>query len=220
MESTFGQGTAFKFSIPYLSACAQSTDLSDLKTDQNNSFDFQDISERNHNRQTLDDYELSPNRIFECFRIPTTDNSIIIPLISSNNASLRKSNFSFQEKRVLVVDDNPFNHLATSFLLEKFGIKAEKVLGGPECLDLLRKNYKFSFIFMDIQMPIMDGVETTKRIKEMVRNKEIEDIPIIALTATKEKDGEKLYLESGMVKVCQKPLKEKDLKQLINKYCP
>jgi len=117
---------------------------------------------------------------------------------------------------VLIVDDNPFNILAASFILEKFKCKIDKAFHGQECLELIEKNREksryYDLILMDIQMPVMDGPQTSKAIKEKIRAGRLKDVPIIALTAKKSTEEEIEYYQScGVVAVLEKPLQEKEL---------
>ena len=91
------------------------------------------------------------------------------------------------EKKVLIVDDNPFNLLAASFMAKKFDFVPYTANNGEECLKMVEEsqgmNNRYSFILMDIQMPVMDGMEATKIIVDGIKQGKFYALPIIALTA-------------------------------------
>lgn len=89
-----------------------------------------------------------------------------------------KKNLS--EVRLLLVEDNELNQLVASELLRSFGVKVEIANNGQEALDFIEKDKDIDLILLDIQMPVMDGITTAKKLRE---NEEIKDLPIIAMTA-------------------------------------
>jgi CheY-like chemotaxis protein len=107
---------------------------------------------------------------------------------------------------ILLAEDNLINQKLVVRLLEKDGHKIEIANNGVEVLALMEKN-KFDVILMDIQMPEMDGFETTISI----RKKNIE-IPIIALTAHAMKGDREKCMEVGMNGYLSKPIKAEELK--------
>lgn len=122
---------------------------------------------------------------------------------------------SFQLINILVADDDEFNKKLMSTILEKRFIPYTLVNNGKEVIEKLEQN-KYDIIFMDIRMPIMDGMETTV----IIRNHPLETIakiPIIALTATLNSEEEVKYKSLGMSAVMSKPFTEGHLFQtLIN----
>ena len=124
-------------------------------------------------------------------------------------------------KNVLIVDDNPFNILAASFVLEKLNYQIGKAFNGQECLDLLQyandQEKFYDLILMDIQMPVLDGLETARMISTKVSLGELKCIPIIALTAKHiTEEDVKYYMSCGMIAVLEKPLNEIKLIETIN----
>ena len=131
-----------------------------------------------------------------------------------------KPSTSIKLKNVLIVDDNPFNILAASFIVEKLKCAIDKAFHGEECIALIKKNLEqnrfYDFILMDIQMPIMDGPQASKVITDMIKSNELKELPIIALTAKKSTAEEKKYYkECGICAVLEKPLNESKLIEVI-----
>jgi len=126
------------------------------------------------------------------------------------------------DKRVLIVDDNPFNLLAASFIMEKLGFAISTASHGQECLEMLEKSLinqqHFDIILMDIQMPLMDGLEASRQITEKVKKGEMYKVPIIGLTAQKVVQGRERTSHSscGMLEVLEKPLVEDEIKNILN----
>lgn len=119
-------------------------------------------------------------------------------------------------KRILLVEDNEINSEIAKELLEAQGYIVETAENGQIALDRLEEvapDY-YLLILMDIQMPIMDGYEATKRIREM-ENKEIAGIPIIALSANAFAEDYYNSLKAGMDAHFPKPLDIGDLQKQI-----
>jgi len=107
---------------------------------------------------------------------------------------------------ILVVDDNELNRELASFMLREMGVSFKTVNRGQDALNLLKKE-RFDVILMDVQMAVMDGRETTKRIRAQLGLK----VPVIALTAFSQEKEKKRCMDAGMNCYLSKPFKEKDL---------
>ncbi|MGM0509347.1 MAG: response regulator, partial [Fusobacteriota bacterium] len=94
------------------------------------------------------------------------------------------------------------------------GVETIMASDGRRAVEILKEK-EFDVIFMDIQMPIMNGFEATKKIKEMDERK---DIPIIAMTAHATEEDRKLCLRKGMDDYISKPIKSEDISKVIEKY--
>jgi signal transduction histidine kinase/ActR/RegA family two-component response regulator len=116
--------------------------------------------------------------------------------------------------RVLVAEDNRVNQMVIQALLEKAGHSVDIVGNGLEAVGALHRN-DFDLVLMDIQMPELDGIAATRRIREMSGN--VARIPIIALTAHAMKGDRETYLAAGMTDYLTKPIKPKDLAEAINR---
>ncbi len=120
------------------------------------------------------------------------------------------------EKRfeVLAVDDYPANLKLLKALIEDSGIKITGVTSGKEALQYARL-HEFDLILMDIQMPGMDGLEVTDRIRQLPLGKEV---PIIALTAHALVSERQALLQAGFDDYLSKPIQEGELMNMIKKW--
>jgi len=120
----------------------------------------------------------------------------------------------------LLVDDNPFNIFVAKNTLEIMGYIVETAMDGESAIrkmkELAGDENPPKFVLMDCQMPIMDGFEVTKILKEMMKNKEIGEVPIIALTANDKSVNPQIYKDAGMVNVLNKPLMQEDLNKVLS----
>ena len=123
---------------------------------------------------------------------------------------------NIEGKRILLVEDNPFNQLIATKFLQKWKLEVDSAENGKIALKKLDTN-SYDLILMDIQMPEMNGIETTKFIRSH-ENTLLQKIPIIALTAAAmENDKEKLLLD-GMNDYVSKPFNPNDLYKKIAQY--
>ena len=120
---------------------------------------------------------------------------------------------------VAVVDDNKVNLKVAVTQFKEFGVLAEAYKSGIDILKVMKAGRKFDLIFMDHMMPEMDGVETTKRIREM-DGEYFKRVPIVALTANAISGVEREYLAAGMNDWMFKPIKIEQLKEKLMKYLP
>ena len=124
------------------------------------------------------------------------------------------SKVMFNGVRVLLVEDNELNAEIASFLLERHGMEVTWVQNGKKAVDeIAQRADAYDFIFMDIMMPIMDGLKATKKIRKMGYT-----IPIIAMTANAFTDDAQKSLDAGMNAHLTKPLKESSIVKAIAKY--
>lgn len=123
--------------------------------------------------------------------------------------------FSLPSSRVLLAEDNPTNQLYTRELLKQRGIECDCVISGKDALVAV-KSRQYRLVLMDCQMPEMDGFETTRTIRQMERQGELEGhLPIIALTANAIKGDRERCVEAGMDHYLSKPFEPQQLLQLI-----
>ncbi|MCP4545144.1 MAG: response regulator [bacterium] len=112
--------------------------------------------------------------------------------------------------RVLVVDDNETNRMVAANLLERMGHEVHSVGSGTEAIDLVARE-EFTLVFMDLQMPDMDGFETTRRIRNSAIDSANCYIPIVALTAHGQMEDRNICLAAGMNDFLLKPIDREDL---------
>ncbi len=131
-----------------------------------------------------------------------------LPVISSKQPAAKPL-------RVLVAEDNHVNGLLVSTWLDKLGHRADVVADGTEAVSAMQ-NGMYDLVLMDIQMPEMDGLEATARIRAMPGEKG--QIPIIAMTANTEKTEQDLYLKKGMNDLIGKPFDWKLMLEVLNRW--
>lgn len=121
-------------------------------------------------------------------------------------------NYDFTGKNILVVDDSKLNLRVAQNVLKTFNVNVMTSTSGQECLDLCKTN-KYDIILMDIMMPLMNGIETLKRIR--INDKKV---PVIALTADAVEGMEEKYLKEGFNDYLSKPIDRNKLGIILNKY--
>jgi CheY-like chemotaxis protein len=132
---------------------------------------------------------------------------------SDRNAAETNYDYStlLASKRFLVAEDNEINQKLIDYVLRKAGGTVEMFNNGAEAIRHLQQDQVFDLIIMDIQMPEMDGYETTR----FIRNDLKLQTPIIAMTATAMKGEQRQCLESGMNEYMTKPFEFTDLYKRI-----
>jgi len=118
---------------------------------------------------------------------------------------------------VLVAEDNRINQKLIKRLLKDFGINVTLASNGLEAFNLVKAN-RFDIIFMDIQMPVMNGVEATEKILEFEKSKNRKHTPIVALTANVISGDKEKYLSAGMDRYLKKPIEVKELVEVLRDY--
>lgn len=120
----------------------------------------------------------------------------------------------FDGVRVLLVEDNVINQQVAQEVLEADGLVVEVAENGLKALELLRQR-SFDVVFMDIQMPTLDGVEATKRIR---KNPEWASLPVIAMTAHVMSEDRELAMQAGMNDYLTKPIERSILFSVLRKW--
>jgi two-component system cell cycle response regulator DivK len=115
---------------------------------------------------------------------------------------------------ILYVEDNFENKLFVRRVIESMGHEMIEAENGPDSLALAAKRPP-ELIFMDINIPGMDGLQTTMKLKE---NEQLKDIPVIALTANAMKGDRERCLAAGCNGYMQKPVGVSDLRREIQRY--
>ena len=118
---------------------------------------------------------------------------------------------------ILLTEDNKVNQMLAVKLLKKLGYGITLAENGKEAVEAIRKD-SFDLVLMDIQMPIMDGVEATKAIRKLETESSFHYIPIIALTANALKGDREKYLKAGMDDYLTKPFKPEDIQKMLFKW--
>jgi CheY-like chemotaxis protein/HPt (histidine-containing phosphotransfer) domain-containing protein len=113
---------------------------------------------------------------------------------------------------ILLVEDNEMNTLLASAILQRTGAGITEAANGMEAIDLLKKR-AFDVVLMDLHLPVMNGFDTTRYIRENLKL----DVPVIAITANVINGEESKCLEAGMNGFVSKPYTEKDLLEKIQR---
>ncbi|MBK8067704.1 MAG: response regulator [Rhodanobacteraceae bacterium] len=116
--------------------------------------------------------------------------------------------------RLLLVEDNEINRMVARELLAGIGIQATVAPGGVEALELARRQ-PFDLVLMDIQMPGLDGIETTQRLRQLPG---FARIPVVALTAHAMLGDRQRFLDAGMDDYLAKPIDEAELVRVLGRW--
>ncbi|OIQ76162.1 autoinducer 2 sensor kinase/phosphatase LuxQ [mine drainage metagenome] len=124
----------------------------------------------------------------------------------------------YQDARVLVVDDQPFNRDVVAGLLAGVGISPHQATHGQEAIDILTQSPQdFDLVLMDIQMPVMDGLTAVRTLRSLSR---FARLPVIAMTAHTMTHERELSSAAGMTDHIGKPFDEAHFYQVLAKWLP
>jgi PAS domain S-box-containing protein len=124
---------------------------------------------------------------------------------------------NFSGNRVLVAEDNEVNQMFIKVILEEYNIQPKIANNGKEALEYTKKE-DFDLIFMDINMPILGGIESTQAIREYHSSINHEHVPIIALTANAMDGDRESFMSQGMDDYLSKPVVISKLEEVLSKY--
>jgi signal transduction histidine kinase len=146
------------------------------------------------------------------------------PALPAQNL-LPADNAHWKDLRVLVVEDNQVNEMIAVALLKRLGIDAHVVHHGKEALallacDITRANSGFDLVFMDCEMPVLDGYETTRQLRIWEETNQQQRLPVIALTAHAMPEHRERCLAAGMDDHLTKPLSLAALAIALQRWSP
>ena len=121
------------------------------------------------------------------------------------------------DAKVLVTEDNIINQKLIKRILEEHGITVDIANNGLESFEK-RRSGDYDLLFMDIQMPVMDGIEATHEILDYEEDEALPHIPIIALTANALKGDRERFLSEGLDEYITKPIETTELLYVLNKF--
>jgi len=240
-NSVFGRGSTFELSIK------KELEIEDEVLESENiekSFDLNSFQESEERIQKVKRHSMLPANNTSVFRASIidspqrmlTEHSLTMiksaelhshcGLFKASSTTLtpKKPILDLNSDYILLVDDNPFNLVVAEKLISSHGYKVKTALSGECAIKIVLENSEnpeaIRLILMDIQMPIMDGYETTRELKNLMQKGKIGEIPIVALTANDSVGDKEKCIKMGMSGHLGKPLKDKDLKVILKKYIP
>jgi CheY-like chemotaxis protein len=167
---------------------------------------------------------LRRSQLYDCLGLVLTeatnnaDDRTKQPRLVTRHTLAEEKNKSDNRISVLIAEDNPVNQKLTMRLLEKKGYATGLAENGKEVLKELERR-KYDLILMDMQMPEMDGIEATRKIRSQKVGVPFRNIPIIGLTANAMKGDRELCLDAGMDDYVTKPIKSQKLFEAIARAC-
>ncbi len=129
-----------------------------------------------------------------------------------------REEFTAPEAHILVVDDVEMNIKVFKGLMKKSMIQIDEAMSGAQAIELIKSN-KYDCIFMDHQMPEMDGIKTLDKLRED-DEVNIENTPVIALTANAISGAREMYLQHGFSDYLSKPIDGWELSGMLHKWIP
>lgn len=124
-----------------------------------------------------------------------------------------------KQDSILLVEDQPSNILVASAFLDMMGYAYDTAESGHEALKKFAEG-RYSLIIMDVQLPGIDGLETTRRIRKIENEKNLSPTPILAMTSNATVDDKFFCLRAGMNDYLSKPFGRKELRQKILGFIP
>lgn len=217
IKTELGKGTRFSFIIPNGKNCETAINLNEKSIEIEDSCDIMQIQEEKE------------NKLGEHVKVFPNNRSVFLDKIQKSCEITQKN---CECALILGVDDNQYNLLILQQQFKKFHYKICVENSGVEAIEALEnllrnpqnnennfcENCKFfQLILMDIEMPIKNGLETTKELRELFKQFKI-NCYIVGVSAFKQTEFRDKALEAGMDDYIEKPLKEENFKYLINKY--
>ena len=133
--------------------------------------------------------------------------------IEKTNKTSQKKSSHWKGKTILIAEDEESNYKYLEMLLKNKGLNLLHAIDGKETVEIFKKRKDIDLILMDIKMPVLNGIEAIKLIKQLNP-----DIPIIAQTAYAMQEDKELILQSGCNNYLSKPIKTNELIDMLNQY--
>ncbi len=147
------------------------------------------------------------------------------PLVQPRSKSARSSAHELlnllagRQARILVAEDNPTNQQVALSILKHLGLRADAVANGADALEALG-THTYDLVLMDVQMPVMDGIEATRRIRSAESAAGKPRLPVIAMTANAMLGDRSKCLEAGMDDYLSKPVSPQMFATALDKWLP
>ena len=136
----------------------------------------------------------------------------------SQEQEVDETAFTAPEAKVLVVDDNEINCMVAEELLKSLQMQVDIASDGSQALERIKEE-KYDLVFMDHLMPVMDGMEAVKALREL-DGAYYKNLPVIALTGNTGKEQREEYIQAGMSDYLSKPIDMEDICRKIRKWIP
>jgi len=173
-------------------------------------------------REVFDEIVYKPITLEKLVDILDTSSIETLPKDSSSeDESVTKEDTKanrLEDLKILVAEDNAINQKLILAVLNNLGLNVSIANNGEEAVSMRKENH-YDMIFMDIQMPIMGGVEATHKILEYEKETNSPHIPIIALTANALTGDREKYMREGMDDYTTKPLNIQKIEELVMNFC-
>jgi signal transduction histidine kinase/CheY-like chemotaxis protein len=157
------------------------------------------------------------------FTLPAESAAVVTGALSGADAKATTARLSdtagetHQGQAILLVEDNPVNQKLALMLLERRGYRVILAENGQQAVSALAA-HKFSAVLMDMQMPVMDGIEATQQIRMLEKRAGLAAVPIIAMTANAMQGDRERCLEAGMDDYISKPIKADQLFDCLSRW--
>jgi signal transduction histidine kinase/ActR/RegA family two-component response regulator len=121
--------------------------------------------------------------------------------------------------KILIAEDNSANQQLIDIVFEELGVDYKLAINGQDVIDIYKKYHEdFDLILMDINMPILNGIEAFYEIREYEENQSLNPIPVVALTANAIKGDREKFISLGMNDYLSKPINLDELEKILQKY--
>ncbi len=160
--------------------------------------------------------DIDKHHFYDIVYAPITMSKILRVLSQSNTQIY--TNHRSTTIDVLVAEDNLISQTIIASILKNMNINVSVVSDGKEAYEM-RKEHSCHLIFMDINMPVIDGYEATKMIRAYEKENHLKHTPIIAFSANTSRLDKKTYKKAGMDDLVGKPVHAQDIERVIHKYC-
>jgi signal transduction histidine kinase/CheY-like chemotaxis protein len=137
---------------------------------------------------------------------------------SADRTEAEPSSTTLLTGNVLVVEDNKTNQMLMCMILDDFDLSYDIAQNGEEAVQMFRENKTYDIILMDENMPVMNGIEAVRHIRQIEQKEERKAVPIIAVTANALSSDKARFLNAGMDDYIAKPYTEKNIREVLLKY--
>lgn len=131
----------------------------------------------------------------------------------NSSAEISDSHRKFNGIKILVAEDEDSSFRVIDRILNEYGIDTVRAVNGKEAVDMVSTSPGIRLVFMDIKMPVMNGIQATRTIK-----KQNPVLPVIATTAFAMPGDKQVFKEAGCDDYLSKPIKEEKIINLLSKY--